>query len=39
MGWRLHGLLDQRQIFRACDVLLAVTAVKLLWDGFAGYLA
>jgi len=39
MGWRLHGLLDQRQIVRACYLLLAVTALKLLWDGVAGYLA
>ncbi|MBB3543014.1 sulfite exporter TauE/SafE family protein [Rhizobium sp. BK399] len=38
MGWRLHGRLDQRQIFRACYALLAVTAVRLLWDGVAGYL-
>lgn len=38
MGWRLHGLLDQRQIFRACYALLSVTALKLLWDGFTGYL-
>ncbi|RDJ13933.1 sulfite exporter TauE/SafE family protein [Rhizobium grahamii] len=38
MGWRLHGLLDQRQIFRACYALLTVTALKLLWDGCTGYL-
>jgi uncharacterized membrane protein YfcA len=39
LGWRLHGRLDQRQIFRACYGLLVVTALKLLWDGVSGYLA
>jgi len=39
LGWRLHGTLDQRQIFRACYGLLVVTALKLLWDGASGYLA
>ena len=39
MGWRLHGALDQRQIYRACYGLLVVTALKLLWDGVSGYLA
>ncbi|WP_076859621.1 sulfite exporter TauE/SafE family protein [Bradyrhizobium mercantei] len=39
LGWRLHGRLDQRQIYRACYALLVVTAVKLLWDGVSGYLA
>jgi uncharacterized membrane protein YfcA len=38
-GWRLHGKLDQRLIYRICYGLLAVTAVKLLWDGISGYLA
>ncbi|MGO4173086.1 sulfite exporter TauE/SafE family protein [Bosea sp. TAF32] len=38
-GWRLHGALDQRQVYRACYALLAVTALKLLWDGVSGYLA
>ncbi|WP_175758019.1 sulfite exporter TauE/SafE family protein [Burkholderia ambifaria] len=38
-GWRLHGKLDQRLIYRICYGLLAVTAVKLLWDGVSGYLA
>jgi uncharacterized protein len=38
-GWRLHGTLDQRQIYRICYGLLTVTAVKLLWDGVSGYLA
>jgi uncharacterized membrane protein YfcA len=38
LGWRLHGTLDQRQIYRACYGLLIVTALKLLWDGVSGYL-
>lgn len=38
LGWRLHGRLDQRQMYRACYALLVVTALKLLWDGVAGYL-
>jgi len=37
-GWRLHGRLDQRQLYRACYGLLVVTALKLLWDGVSGYL-
>jgi hypothetical protein len=39
LGWRLHGSLDQRQIYRVCYGLLVVTAFKLLWDGVSGYLA
>jgi hypothetical protein len=39
LGWRLHGALDQRQIYRACYGLLVVTSVKLLWDGVSGYMA
>ena len=39
LGWRLHGALDQRQIYRVCYGLLVVTAAKLLWDGVSGYLA
>jgi uncharacterized protein len=39
LGWRLHGTLDQRQIYRVCYGLLFVTALKLLWDGASGYLA
>ncbi|EPE94184.1 sulfite exporter TauE/SafE family protein [Rhizobium grahamii] len=39
LGWRLHGSLDQRQIYRICHGLLIVTAMKLLWDGVSGYLA
>jgi len=38
LGWRLHGRLDQRQIYRTCYGLLVVTALKLLWDGVSGYL-
>lgn len=39
LGWRLHGALDQRQIYRACYGLLVVTAIKLLWDGLSGFAA
>jgi len=39
LGWRLHGALDQRQVYRACYGLLVVTALKLLWDGVSGYLS
>ena len=39
LGWRLHGRLDERQLYRACYGLLVVTALKLLWDGVSGYLA
>jgi uncharacterized protein len=39
LGWRLHGRLDQRQLYRACYGLLVVTALKLFWDGISGYLA
>lgn len=38
LGWRLHGKLDQHQLYRACYGLLVVTALKLLWDGVSGYL-
>lgn len=38
LGWRLHERLDQRQLYRLCYLLLVITAVKLLWDGVAGYL-
>ena len=38
LGWPLHGRLDQRPLYRACDGLLVVTAFKLLWDGVSGYL-
>jgi uncharacterized protein len=37
-GWRLHGRLDQTQLYKACYGLLVVTALKLLWDGVSGYL-
>ena len=39
LGWRLHGRLEQRQIYRVVYALLIVTALKLLWDGVSGYLA
>ncbi|HEV7327796.1 MAG TPA: sulfite exporter TauE/SafE family protein [Bosea sp. (in: a-proteobacteria)] len=39
LGWRLHGALDRRQVYRACYGLLVVTALKLLWDGLSGYLS
>jgi len=39
LGWRFHGRLDQRQLYRICYGLLVVTASKLLWDGVIGYLA
>ncbi|RXT56387.1 permease [Bosea sp. Tri-44] len=39
LGWRLHGALDQRQVYRACYGLLVVTALKLLWDGASGFLS
>lgn len=38
LGWRLHRSLDQARLFRACYALLTITALKLLWDGVAGYL-
>ena len=38
LGWRLHGRLDQRQLYRVVYALLVVTALKLLWDGVSGYL-
>ncbi len=37
LGFRLHGKLDQRQIFRACYGLLVLTSAKLLWDGIRGF--
>jgi uncharacterized membrane protein YfcA len=39
LGWRFHGRLDQRQLYRVVYALLVVTALKLLWDGVSGYLA
>jgi len=38
LGWRLHGRLDQRQLYRTCYGLLVLTSMKLLWDGVSGYL-
>jgi len=37
-GWVLHTRLDQQQLYRACYLLLVVTALKLLWDGIGGFL-
>jgi uncharacterized protein len=37
-GWHLHERLNQRGLYRACYVLLTITALKLLWDGLHGYL-
>ena len=39
LGWRLHGSLNQTQLYRLCYGLLVVTGLKLLWDGVLGYLA
>jgi uncharacterized membrane protein YfcA len=39
LGWKFHGILDQRQVYRACYGLLAVTAMKLLWDCVSGFVA
>jgi uncharacterized membrane protein YfcA len=38
-GWRLHGRLNETQLYRACYALLILVALKLLWDGFTGYRA
>ena len=38
LGWRLHEKLNQQQLYRFCYGLLAITALKLLWDGVTGYL-
>lgn len=35
-GWKLHGRLNQEQLYRLCYGLLVVTAFKLLWDGGIG---
>ena len=37
-GWKLHGRLNQQQLYRICYGLLVITAFKLLWDGVVGYL-
>jgi uncharacterized protein len=37
VGWRLHALLDQRQLYSACYALLVVVGLKLLWDALKGY--
>jgi uncharacterized membrane protein YfcA len=36
-GWKLHGHLNQEQLYRLCYGLLVVTALKLLWDGSMGF--
>lgn len=36
-GWKLHGRLNQEQLYRICYGLLVVTALKLLWDGVVGF--
>jgi uncharacterized membrane protein YfcA len=38
VGWKLHGRLNQEQLYRLCYGLLVVTALKLLWDGTVGFL-
>jgi uncharacterized membrane protein YfcA len=37
-GWKLHGHLNQEQLYRLCYGLLVVTALKLLWDGSTAFL-
>jgi uncharacterized membrane protein YfcA len=37
-GWKLHGRLNQEQLYRICYGLLVITAIKLLWDGAQGFL-
>jgi uncharacterized membrane protein YfcA len=37
-GWKLHGRLNQEQLFSLCYGLLVVTALKLLRDGAIGFL-
>jgi hypothetical protein len=37
-GWKLHGRLNQEQLYRLCYGLLVITALKLLWDGSTGFL-
>lgn len=36
LGWRLHNRLNERQLFQIVNGLLAVTSLKLLWDGITG---
>ena len=38
LGWKWHERLDQLTVYRLCYGLLALSAVKLLWDGITGYL-
>jgi uncharacterized membrane protein YfcA len=36
LGWRLHNRLDEKRLYQLCNLLLAATSLKLLWDGVAG---
>lgn len=36
MGWRLHNRLNEQRLHQLVYGLLAVTSLKLLWDGVAG---
>lgn len=38
IGWKLHGRLNQEQLYRLCYGLLVLTALKLLWDGVMGFI-
>lgn len=38
VGWRFQSKLDQTQLYRVCYGLLIMTGIRLLWDGFSGYL-
>lgn len=37
LGFRLHGMVNQRAFTSIAYLLLAIAGVKLLWDGFAGF--
>jgi uncharacterized membrane protein YfcA len=36
-GWKVHERLDEAQLYRACYMLLAAVALKLLFDAVTGY--
>ena len=36
LGHRLHGRMDARRLYAICYALVALAAVKLLWDGITG---
>jgi uncharacterized protein len=36
LGWRLHNRLDEKRLYQLCNLLLAATSLKLLWDGVTG---